>query len=107
MAKSIVITLLSLFLVANTPEKPSNNLNNSPGLQSGVLQKLIVANGTISLKLDLAAINGRRSKSQPTEISLEAAPDSFFSIRVFNDQLRRIEPTSMTLLPPKDTRGLR
>ena len=82
---------------------------------AGTLQKMIVENGSVTMQLDLNRLNGTNSAveagvspanslySQPARLPLQlhfaTAANSFFSILVFNDQLRGPEPGSIALIP--------
>jgi hypothetical protein len=67
---------------------------------SGTLQKMIADNGSITMDLDLNGLNGNGSLvARPVRLNFAVAANSFFSILVFNDQLRGPEPGSMALVP--------
>jgi hypothetical protein len=82
---------------AESPEK-------SPGRPSGTLQKLIVARGDIALDLDLELLGATRAAAQelsrntPETLRFQVDPNSFFTLRVFNDVLRSVEAGSMRLI---------
>ncbi len=98
MAKTILIALTSLLLVSW--DKPLVPLRpQDPNTLSGTLEKAIVANGTVTMDVDLNHLNGGRSSSQVNKLRFEVAPNSFFTILVFNNDLRGIEPGSMRLIP--------
>jgi hypothetical protein len=63
---------------------------------TGTLEKMIVANGNIVMDLNLGS---RRSTKSPNPLRFDAEPDSFFTVLVFNNELRGPEPSSMNLLP--------
>ncbi len=76
---------------------------------------MIVENGSVTMQLDLNRLNGTSSAveagvspanslySQPARLPLQlhfaTAANSFFSILVFNDQLRGPEPGLIALIP--------
>ena len=60
---------------------------------------MIVANGSVAMGVDLNRLNGGRSRSQMNTLRFDATPNSFFTILVFNGELRGLEPGSMTLIP--------
>ena len=67
---------------------------------TGTLQKMIVQSGSVTMHLDLNRLNGISSVAErPATLSFVAAANSFFSILVFNDQLRGPEPGSIALIP--------
>jgi glucose/arabinose dehydrogenase len=102
MLKTILVTLVSFFLLSNTSDTSLNLLNQpGPNAQTGTLEKLIVANGKASLELSL---NGRgRANSKLTSLRFDVAANSFFPVLVFNNDFRRAEPGSMSLVPQAPT----
>lgn len=102
MAKSIVISLISLILVASgSDNKTPITTTTTTSAQTGVLQKLVVANASVSLKVDLDRLNGRvkRGGKLPTDLRFNVDPTTSLTIVVFNDELRHIEPSSLALTP--------
>jgi hypothetical protein len=82
-----------------TPEsQPARGSSNEGG--TGTLQKMIVQSGSVTMQLDLNRLNGISSVAgKPTTLRFVAAANSFFSVLVFNDQLRGPEPGSIALIP--------
>src|SRR5437773_11483784 len=77
------------------PEKKSER-------QSGTLEKMIVANGDVTMDLDLNRLNGTASgtrESKRETLRFQVSPNSFFTILVFDNVLRGAEPGSMGLIP--------
>ena len=73
--------------------------NASDG-STGTLQKMIVENGSVTLNVDLNGLNGSNALiTRPAALQFAAATNSFFSILVFNDQLRGAESGSIALVP--------
>jgi len=68
-----------------------------PQGETGKLEKLIVADGLISMNIDLGKINARRSQQADLKFSVE--PNAFFTVMTFNDELRGSLPSSMNLIP--------
>jgi glucose/arabinose dehydrogenase len=100
MSKTILIGLLSLFLVSNYSDRSSNRIKQKgPNNQTGTLEKMIVANGSVSLDLDLNRLNGRRSRPEVSTLAFQVTPNSFFTVLVFNGELRGLERGSMALIP--------
>ena len=61
---------------------------------------MIVASGSVALDLDLNGLNGNSSSAaRVSTLRFAVAPNSFFTILVFNDVLRGPEPGSMALVP--------
>ena len=99
MLKATLIALMSFFLAGNGPDKSVVLLHqNSQDPQTGTLEKMIVANGTVAMDLDLNRLNGIGSRSQMNTLRFEVAPNSFFTILVFNGDLRGPERGSMGLI---------
>src|SRR6185369_14198325 len=68
--------------------------------ENGTLQRMIVESGSVTMQLDLNRLNGISSVvERPTTLRFGAAANSFFSVLVFNDQLRGPEPGSISLVP--------
>ena len=82
-----------------TAAKAQSRQKNSDA-PTGVLQKMIVENGTVTVDLDLNRLNGIGSTRQGgVRVQFAVAANSFFSILVFNDVLRGPEQGSMALIP--------
>src|SRR6478609_3010848 len=91
--------LLSVFLLANASQNnTSQPQQNASGALTGTLQKMIIDDASVTIQLDLNGLNGSSSLvARPVTLHFAAAPNSFFSILVFNDLLRGIQPGSMAL----------
>ncbi|HEV7682951.1 MAG TPA: Calx-beta domain-containing protein [Pyrinomonadaceae bacterium] len=98
MLKPILVGLLSLFLINNSSDKSLAPVHQD-GSNTGTLEKMIVANGSVALDVDLNQLSGRKSRSQMRSLRFDATPNSFFTILVFNGELRGLERGSMTLIP--------
>jgi hypothetical protein len=100
MLKAILIALMSFFLVGNGSDKSvvlPHQTSQVP--QTGTLEKMIVANGNVAMDLDLNRLNGIGFRSQMSTLRFDVAPNSFFTILVFNGDLRGPERGSMGLIP--------
>lgn len=104
MLKIILIALISfslLFSYSTGNFVTELNQNSSTG-HTGTFEKLITASGTVKMEVDFSRLNlnGQRSrKSEPTELRFEAELNSFFTVIVFNNELRGPIPSSMPLIP--------
>ncbi len=98
---AFTLPLLLLFAPADMQSGNSAaNKNPSNGGQSGTLQKMIVASGSVTMDLDVNRLNGISSTTGKLEtLRFAVAPNSFFPILVFNNMLRAPEPGSMGLVP--------
>ena len=98
--------MLALLLLFGLHDGGSSNAPNSAKTslarqgESGTLQKMIVASGSVSMDIDLNRINGVNSTTRKSEtLHFGVAPTSFFPVLVFNKVLRRAETGSMALVP--------
>ena len=104
MLKKIFIVSLSLLMfVGNGFGQLLTNLNLfGQQRDTGTLEKMIVANGSVAMDLDLNRLNGTRLKSKELPSSVlrfDAERDSFFTTLVFNNELRGSLPGSMKIIP--------
>src|SRR5712672_1450195 len=93
--------LLSVLFFGNSSEnyavQPRQNASDA---STGRLQKMIIENGSVTLNVDLNGLNGSNALvTRPATLQFAAATNSFFSILVFNDQLRGAESGSIALVP--------
>lgn len=70
---------------------------------TGTLEKMIVADGTVTMDLNLSKLD-RASKQ--ASVRFAASPDAFFTILVFNDELRGPLQSSMALVPQNEAPAL-
>ncbi len=92
-----LILLLSNSSGNSAPQAPGKD----SGGETGTLEKMIVANATIAMDLDLSRLEGSgfaKQESRLASVRFEASANSFFKILVFNNVLRGLEPGSMALL---------
>lgn len=106
MLKIFLIALLPLLtLFSNAPENSSTQPEQDKSVQSadtGIQEKMIVANGNVAMNLDLNRLGGRLGKaSRQSTLSFDIEKNSFFTIMVFNDELRGPLPSSMVIIPQK------
>jgi hypothetical protein len=106
MLKTIFIALLPLLAVLGIGSsylltEHNQNVNVSEG-NTGTLEKMIVASGSVAMDINLNRLNGIGSgakESSSTQLRFDAARDSFFTVLVFNNELRGPLPSSMALIP--------
>src|SRR4029079_14851494 len=90
---------LSLLLLLNcstglsAPQVPGRSFYDG----SGTLEKMIVANGNVSMDLDLSRLNGSETKMD--RLRFQVGSNSFFTVLVFNDVFRGPDAGSMALIP--------
>jgi hypothetical protein len=95
-------TLPLLLLLSNSSGNSAPQLpGKSPEGQTGTLEKMIVAGGSVAMDLDLNRLNGSGSGKKESKLDtlrFEVSPNSFFTVLVFNDALRGPELGSMGLI---------
>ena len=91
--------LLALLLGNSSGNYAAQSKQKSSDAPTGILQKMIVENGTVTMELHVNRLNGLGSAPQAAVHLQFAAANSFFSILVFNDLLRGPEQGSMALIP--------
>ena len=104
MLKTIFIALISFNMLFSNG---SGNLlpgliQNGPKSNTGTLEKMIAASGNVVMGLDLNRLNGTGSganESRSSILRFNVERDSFFTVLVFNDELRGPLPSSMGLIP--------
>ena len=91
---------------ASAAKAQQNNAASEPARRSldeggtGLLQKMIVENGSVTMDLDLNRLNGVKfATGRATTLHFAAGANSFFTILVFNDLLRGPESGSIALVP--------
>src|SRR3954452_8514158 len=90
---------LLLLLGSSSGNNAGQSHEKSPNIASGIVQKMIVETGSVSMDLNVNRLNGIRISTEDTaQIHFAVAANSFFPIVVFNDQLRGIERGSITLI---------
>ena len=92
---------LLLLLSNSSGNSAPQDSGKSPQGATGTVEKMIVANGSVSLDLDVSLLKGIRSETQESKLDtfrFEVSPNSFFTIRVVNNSLRGPEPGSMGLV---------
>lgn len=104
MLKKIFISFLSLLvLFGNGSGHLLTGLNqNGQEGNTGTLEKLIVASGSVAMDLNLNRLNGTGAgarKSKQSVLRFDVERDSFFTFLVFNGELRSPLPSAMGLIP--------
>ena len=95
------LPLLVLFSSIPGSSIAQSQQKNSNG-ETGILQKLLVVSGSVAMDLDLNRLNGTDSAPAASKLStlrFQVAGNSFFTILVFNNDLRGPMPGSMGLVP--------
>ena len=85
-----MLPLLLLFSNSSGNSAPQSRGKISEG-RTGTLERMIVASGNVTMDLDLNRLNGTDPQTQESKLDtlrFEVGPNSFFTIRVFNNVLR-------------------
>jgi hypothetical protein len=101
MLKTILIALLPLLVFFSNG---SDRSFSKPKVkqESGTLEKMIVANGSVAMDLNLDRLNSGRARgrqSGSTSLQFEAERASFFKAFVFDGEFRGMLPSSMNIIP--------
>jgi hypothetical protein len=102
MLKIILVALLPLltFFSDGSDNTTTKNKKNAPEGNTGTLEKMIVSNGSVAMDLDLSRINGTRARrGGSTTLRFDVERNAFFTVLVFNDELRGPLPSSMAIIP--------
>lgn len=96
-----MIPLLLLFGngSGNLLTKPTQT---SPAGNTGTLEKMIVASGSVTMDLNLNRLNGTGSSAKESKSSVlrfEVEHDAFFTVLIFNNEVRGPLPSAMGLIP--------
>ena len=73
--------------------------NTVPTRDSGTLEKMIVADGNVTMEIDLNRLNGVSASARKATLSFDAVHDTFFAILVLNGEFRGPVPSSMEISP--------
>jgi Carboxypeptidase regulatory-like domain len=104
MLKKILVVSMSLLMLFSsgfgqllTDLNQTGSVNNS-----GTLEKMIVASGSVAMDLDLNRLNGTRAGAKEPKSSVlrfDVESDSFFTVLIYNGELRGPLPSSMAIVP--------
>ena len=101
MLKTILIALLPLLIFfSNGSDRSFTKVGQGAGKETGTLEKMIVANGSVAMDLNLARLNGSTPRAKESgALQFDVREASFFKVLVFNGELRGVLPSSMDLVP--------
>jgi hypothetical protein len=91
--------LPSLLLLGNSWGISAAQPKETPQGDTGTLEKMIVARGSAALEVDLNRLAGSDSRSRMSTLRFALAPNAFFTIVVFNGELRGALPSTAALAP--------
>ncbi|MEP6704796.1 MAG: hypothetical protein ABJB34_08325, partial [Acidobacteriota bacterium] len=101
MLKTILIALLPLLILfSNGSDRSFSRISPKTKQDTGTLEKMIVADGSVAMDLNLSRLNGIRAKESGSSVlRFDVAKSSFFKALVFNGEFRGMLPSSMDLIP--------
>jgi Carboxypeptidase regulatory-like domain len=104
MLKTILFVILPLFgLFGFGSQQTLTELNqNARDINTGTLEKMIVANGSVAMDIDLNQLRSRGSRAKETGsevLRFDVERNSFFTVLVFNNELRGPLPSAMAINP--------
>lgn len=76
-----------------------NSTVAGPDSESGLLEKMIVANGSVALDVDLGLLSGAEGISRTENLAFEAEKNAFFAMLVFNNEIRGTIPSMLPIHP--------
>ena len=103
MLKPILVALLSLNFLFGNSSMSLLSSNTPQSADTGTLEKMIAANGNVAIELaDLTRLSKSRSNAKLPETSdlrFNIENNSFFTVLIFNKEMRGPLPSSMGLVP--------
>lgn len=100
MFKVLLVALLPFLLFFGDRPTQVDPVSEQPARpDSGILEKMVAESGTVTLDLDLAGLSGKANASRLRSMTFDIKSDPFFTVIVFNDELRGPLPSSMGLTP--------
>ena len=103
MLKTILIALLPLLIFfSNGSDRSFTKVSQGAGQDTGTLEKMIVANGSVAMDLNLSRLNGSISRTKDSRsgaLQFDVREASFFKVLIFNGEFRGTLPSSMDIVP--------
>src|SRR5215204_2335860 len=103
MLKTILVALLPLLILfSNGSDRSFTKTGQNTKQDTGTLEKMIVADGSVAMDLNLSRLNGPRTRakeSSSNSLRFNVEKSSFFKALVFNGEFRALLPSSMGLIP--------
>src|ERR1044072_5909083 len=96
-----ILSYFALPLLLLLSNSSGNSATQDADSQTGTLEKMIVANGHVAMDLDLSRLNATAPVTKGSKrdtLRFQVAPNSFFTILVFENALRGAEPGTMSLV---------
>jgi hypothetical protein len=103
MLKTILVALLPLLILfSNGSDRSFTKTSQNTNQDTGTLEKMIVADGSVAMDLNLNRLNGtttRAKESSSNSLKFDVEKSSFFKALVFNGEFRGLQPSTMELIP--------
>ncbi|MEO8042004.1 MAG: hypothetical protein ABI646_05255, partial [Acidobacteriota bacterium] len=102
MLKTILVALLPLLILFSNGSDRSFTPSQNTKQDTGTLEKMIVADGSVAMDLNLNRLNGaspRAKESSSSSLRFDVEKFSFFKALVFNGEFRGMLPSTMGLIP--------
>src|SRR5215216_1357569 len=103
MLKTILVALLPLLIFfSNGSDRSFSKLSQKTKQDTGTLEKMIVADGSVAIDLNLSRLNGttgRAKESRSSSLRFDVEKASFFKALVFNGEFRGMLPSAMNIIP--------
>jgi hypothetical protein len=68
-----------------------------PKGETGILERLVAADGTVTVDLDATRLNGARSKSPNSTLRFDVSSETFLTSLAFNDEFRGTLPGTLSM----------
>ncbi|MEP7147885.1 MAG: carboxypeptidase-like regulatory domain-containing protein [Acidobacteriota bacterium] len=103
MLKTFLVALLPLLvLFSNGSDRSFTKVSHNTNQDTGTLEKMIVAEGSVAMDLNVDRLNGaspRGKESRSSTLRFDIERSSFFKVLVFNGEFRGALPSSMEIIP--------
>lgn len=95
----VAVTIALSAILAGFLAFSDNGIVAGPEGETGVLERMIVAKGRVTLDVDLSSLTRSSGKRGSGPMVFDSVPDSFFSIAVFNNEFRSSLPGTLEMVP--------
>ncbi len=103
MLKTFLVALLPLLvLFSNGSDRSFTKVSQNTNQDTGTLEKMIVAEGSVAMDLNFDRLNGtstRGKEPRSSTLRFDIERSSFFKVLVFDGEFRGALPSSMEIIP--------
>lgn len=103
MLKTFLVALLPLLvLFSNGSDRSFTKVSQNTNQDTGTLEKMIVAEGSVAMDLNFDRLNGTSTRGKEpgsNTLRFDIERSSFFKVLVFNGEFRGALPSSMEIIP--------